>query len=286
LKWIRTGSGSAGLGREPLIVDGFHSFIRSKKMFTNNKSIAQMVLPVLPIRIRDPVLSCRVADPHSFHPDPAFYTNPDPYLIRIQGFNDQKFKKNYSWKKKKIIFYQTAIYLSLGLHKERPSYRRSLQLSKEAIQHFKTWTLTNFFLLCGSFFSLLDPDSGSGSTDPIESRSGFATLLSWHRDPDPGWEKILIRDEHPRWFFRELINSVLCQKFLSFLMRIRIRDLFDPRSGMEIFEFGIRYKHLGSATLGVKLATNNITSFPTNVKLVKLLKLLKFLHFTSVSDLI
>jgi hypothetical protein len=36
-------------------------------------------------------LSSRVADPHSFHPD------PDP--IRIQGFNDQKLKKNYSWKK-------------------------------------------------------------------------------------------------------------------------------------------------------------------------------------------
>ncbi len=27
-------------------------------------------------------------------PDP----NPDPDPIRIQGFNDQKFKKNYSWK--------------------------------------------------------------------------------------------------------------------------------------------------------------------------------------------
>jgi hypothetical protein len=28
-------------------------------------------------------------------------TDPDP--IRIQGFNDQKFKKNNSWKKKKIF---------------------------------------------------------------------------------------------------------------------------------------------------------------------------------------
>jgi hypothetical protein len=33
---------------------------------------------------------------------------------------------------------KTTIYLSLGLHKERPSYRRSLQLLKVAIQHFKT----------------------------------------------------------------------------------------------------------------------------------------------------
>jgi hypothetical protein len=26
-------------------------------------------------------------------------TNPDPDPVRIQGFNDQKLKKNYSWKK-------------------------------------------------------------------------------------------------------------------------------------------------------------------------------------------
>ncbi len=51
------------------------------------------------------------------------------------------------------------------------SYRRSLQLSKETIQHFKTWTFTNFFLLLQVIFALLDPDSGSGSTGPIESGS-------------------------------------------------------------------------------------------------------------------
>ncbi len=28
-------------------------------------------------------------------------TDPDPDPIRIQGFNDQKLKKNNSWKKKK-----------------------------------------------------------------------------------------------------------------------------------------------------------------------------------------
>ncbi len=30
-------------------------------------------------------------------------TNPDPDPIRIQGFNDQKFKENYSGKKKFLI---------------------------------------------------------------------------------------------------------------------------------------------------------------------------------------
>ncbi len=55
-------------------------------------------------------------------------TDPDPDPIWIKGFNDQKFSK------------KTTIYLSLGLHKERPSYS-------------------------------LDPDSRSGSTYPIESGS-------------------------------------------------------------------------------------------------------------------
>ncbi len=89
-----------------------------------------------------------------------------------------------TWKKitaeKKLHFFwiNNYNYLSLGLHKERPSYRKSLQLSKEAIQHFKTWTL-NIFLLLWVIFALLDPDpdSESGSTDPIEYGST--------PDPDP-----------------------------------------------------------------------------------------------------
>jgi hypothetical protein len=42
--------------------------------------------------------------------------------------------------REKILFCdeKNAIYLSLGLHEGRPSYRRSLQPSKENIQHFKT----------------------------------------------------------------------------------------------------------------------------------------------------
>ncbi len=35
--------------------------------------------------------------------------------------------------------------------KGRPSYRRSLQPSKENIQHFKTWKFFTFFCFCGSF---------------------------------------------------------------------------------------------------------------------------------------
>ncbi len=61
-----------------------------------------------------------------------------------------------NWKKftaeKKFNFFCIKNYsLSLGLHKRRPSYKRSLQLSKENIQHFKTWNFVNLFYFCGSF---------------------------------------------------------------------------------------------------------------------------------------
>jgi hypothetical protein len=69
-------------------------------------------------------------------------TNPDP--IRIQGYDDQKLGKIYSWNFFYYIFLIKS-YLSLGLHKGHPSYRRSLQPSKENIQHFKTWSFLTFF---------------------------------------------------------------------------------------------------------------------------------------------
>jgi hypothetical protein len=70
-------------------------------------------------------------------------TDPDqdPIRIRIQGFNDQKLEKITAEKKEQFLGSKTRIYLTLGLHKERPSYRRSLQasaLKREAVQHFKS----------------------------------------------------------------------------------------------------------------------------------------------------
>jgi hypothetical protein len=65
-------------------------------------------------------------------------TDPDPDPIRIQGFDDQKLKKKLQLKKNYLFGgSKTSIYLSLGLHTGRPSYRRSLQLSKENIQPSK-----------------------------------------------------------------------------------------------------------------------------------------------------
>ncbi len=86
-------------------------------------------------------------------------TDPDPDPIRIQGFNNQKLEKNFSLKENYIFFgSKTTIYLSLGLHKERPSYRRSLQI--------KTWTFNNFSTFVGHF---CPPGSGSGSATQLRS---------------------------------------------------------------------------------------------------------------------
>jgi hypothetical protein len=57
------------------------------------------------------LLKARVADPHSFHPDPdpAFRLNTDPDTDpdpnRIQGFNDQKLKKKITAEKKIKFFW-------------------------------------------------------------------------------------------------------------------------------------------------------------------------------------
>ncbi len=112
--------------------------------------------------------------------------DPDPIRIRIQSesralMTKNWIEKNYSWKKIYFFLSKTTIYLSPGLHKERPSYRRSLQLSKEVIQHFKTWTFTIFFLLLWVIFALLDPDPDpltQLNLDPIRiCNPGFFTKL-------------------------------------------------------------------------------------------------------------
>jgi hypothetical protein len=150
--------------------------------------------------------TCRVSDPYSFFTDPdpdpdpvdpdvgqygsgygsGSGSNPDP--IRIQGFNGQKLKKNNSWKKKKKFFgSKTAIYLSLGLHKVCPGYRRSLQLTKEAIQHFKTWIFSTFV---GHF---CPPGSGSGSVFKLRIRIRIQ-WSDWIRNP--------VRNPVTRWLVK------------------------------------------------------------------------------------
>ncbi len=110
----------------------------------------------------------RVADPHWFNvdqdKDPAFFIIADPDLVLDPGFWWPKLKKIESWKKKKL---SNAIYLSPILYEVRPSYRRSLQLSKENIQQFKTWNFFTFFFFCGSFLP------------------SWIRIRIWNADPDP-----------------------------------------------------------------------------------------------------
>ncbi len=85
--------------------------------------------------------------------DPAFQVNPDPNTdpdpIWIQGFDDQKVTKKKQLKFVFLFQIKITLYLALGLHKGRPSYRRSLPPSKEYIQYLKFINL--FFYFCGSF---------------------------------------------------------------------------------------------------------------------------------------
>ncbi len=88
---------------------------------------------------------------------------------------------------KKFNFFWIKNYnlpIPLGLHKECSSYRRSLQLSKEAIPTLQNMNFSKFFLLLWLIFALLDPDpdAESGDTDPIESG---ACVRSRVADPDP-----------------------------------------------------------------------------------------------------
>jgi hypothetical protein len=74
-----------------------------------------------------------------YEPGCSTFSNPDPDTVWIQRCDDQNFFKNYSRKCFIFFFIKNCNlqYLSLGLHKGRPSSRRrSLQPSKENIQHF------------------------------------------------------------------------------------------------------------------------------------------------------
>jgi hypothetical protein len=93
-------------------------------------------------------------------PDPSFQVNQDPVPDPV--FWRPKIQKKISWKCFPFFWSKIAITLLLGLLKERPSYRRILQPSKENIQHLKKW-------------NLLTP--GSESRDHIESGSTTLVLL-------------------------------------------------------------------------------------------------------------
>ncbi len=89
-----------------------------------------------------------------------------PIRIRIQSGSSALMTKKWIY----LIFF-TQI---LQFHKVCPSYRRSLQLSKEAIHHFKHEFFQIFFYFCGSF------------------------LPSWIRIPNPDPQTRLNPDPDPQ----------------------------------------------------------------------------------------
>ena len=156
-----------------------------------------------------------VVDPYSFFPDP----DPDPecdvgdqygsgsgFRIRIQIQYGSRALMTKNWKKitaeKKVNFFwsKTAIYLSLGLHKVCPGYRRSLQLTKEAIQHFKTWIFSTFV---GHF---CPPGSGSGSVFKLRIRIRIQ-WSDWIRIQYGSGSRIRIRIHNTVQIFDKVVGS-------------------------------------------------------------------------------
>ncbi len=85
------------------------------------------------------------------------------FWFRILGFDDQNFEKIYS-KKISIFLSNIAIYLTLDLHKGRPSYRRSLQPARElpALQNMIFWI---FFLFSWAILAFLHPEPDADPAD-------------------------------------------------------------------------------------------------------------------------
>ncbi len=96
----------------------------------------------------------KVADPHWFNADPD--TDPALFLIADPdpGFWWPKIEKILKLKK-------IAIYLSLGLYKGRPSYRRNFSFQKKASSNSKNMKFHYCFLFLLVIFPLLDPDPQS-----------------------------------------------------------------------------------------------------------------------------
>ncbi len=89
-----------------------------------------------------------------------FRLNTDSDPIRFQGLDGQILKK-FTAENFCFVFCQklpTTVPIPIVLHKERPSYRRSLQLSKREHPALHNMKILNFFLFFWVIFALLGPD--------------------------------------------------------------------------------------------------------------------------------
>ncbi len=93
-----------------------------------------------------------------------------------------------------------TICLSVGIHKVRLSYRRSLQPSKENIQHFKTWNFLTFSFFVDHFCPPgLDPETRSNA-DPVPKLwSPDMAESCWHCDDYSEASRILYETKNFEW---------------------------------------------------------------------------------------
>ncbi len=111
---------------------------------------------------------------------------------------------------------------------------------------FFSYVFLAYYLLAALRIRIRDP--GSGAFDPL--------ILN------PRWKKSGsgIRDEYPGSYFRELGKICLVKNTWNSLMRIRIRDLFDPGSGIFLtLDPGWKNPEAGSGIRIPDLNTANIS---------------------------
>ncbi len=123
--------------------------------------------------------------------------DPDP--IRIQGFNDQKLKKNNSWKNCNLPIPRPPQSMS-RLQKKPPAHKR-----QEAIQHFKTWIFSTF---AGHFCP-----PGSGSVFKLRIRIQWS---DWIRiQYGSGSETLIVSDPQGPHVFRPPGSGSISQRYGS-----------------------------------------------------------------------
>jgi hypothetical protein len=154
----------------------------------------------------------------------GFNADPDPG----PGIWWPKVVKFYSWNKNLLFWSKIAIYLSLGLHKGRSSYKRSLRPSKENIQQFKTWNFSNFLI-----FSLLDRDPDPGSESSPFSWLWIIFVLMDPHPADPKSMQIHADPDPQRCFFPICpINNNTSSLLPRSSAAVRVRDYRVPDSGL------------------------------------------------------
>ncbi len=127
--------------------------------------------------------------------------SPDLDPIRIQGLTRTEDKKIQLQSLKKIFFDQKFKFTYVQ------AIRRSLQPSKENIQHFKKWNLWLFLVFSKFVSNFYPPGSGSGSRIRIRIRIQGPIESGFGSDPDPQHWSISIGPIF--WFLNPSYDSLI-----------------------------------------------------------------------------